>query len=211
MAARRQRARWLGFVVVAIALAYPLLLWFGLERVAPRTLALAALATAVVTTWWRAGAGTWADRAAPLTVGAVIALAATATWWTNDPTVLLFVPVAVALTLGTVFGATLWRPPTMIARFARAQGAELDGPRLAHCRQATWAWVLFFAGHAVLSGTLAAAQAIDAWAWWTGVLSYVAMGVLFAGEFLVRRLRFREFTDAPHDRLLARLLREGSP
>jgi hypothetical protein len=43
------------------------------------------------------------------------------------------------------------------------------------------------------------------WAAYTGVISYVLIGAVFALEFLVRRVRFGRFGEGPHDRLLKRI------
>ena len=58
---------------------------------------------------------------------------------------------------------------------------------MAYTRRVTQVWCGFF----VVNGLIAVATALwaspAAWALWNGLLSYVAMGVLMAGEWLVRR------------------------
>jgi hypothetical protein len=49
---------------------------------------------------------------------------------------------------------------------------------------------VFFAINASISGALAASGNADLWLLYTGLLAYLAVGVLFAVEFSVRAWRF---------------------
>ena len=79
---------------------------------------------------------------------------------------------------------------------------ELSPAEVRYCRSVTWLWVLFFALNGSIAAFLALRGPISLWAAYTGVISYVLIGAVFALEFLVRRLRFGRFGDGPHDRLL---------
>ena len=80
--------------------------------------------------------------------------------------------VAVAL---AVFAVSLWRTP-MVEVFARRMGETLDARGVAYCRRVTVVWTVF--------------ASYETWALYNGVLAYLMMGALFAGEWLFRR-RFR--------------------
>lgn len=84
------------------------------------------------------------------------------------------------------FGYTLLRPPSMIERFARLLEPNLPESGVRYTRAVTWVWVGFFA----MNGAIAVWTALYApWATWTlynGLIAYIAMGVLFGGELLVR-------------------------
>ena len=90
------------------------------------------------------------------------------------------------------FGSTLISPPSMIYRFAVIQDKSIpgslgEGRIAAYCRKVTIVWVLFF----VLNGSIAAwtiffgSDAI--WSIYNGGISYILIGTLFAGEFIVRK------------------------
>lgn len=196
----------LSVLAVVGALLYPMAVYLGLQTLPPRHLAMAWAAVVLLLLGVRlrgaSGADLWVLARIPATTLGVLGVAA----WLDDARALMAVPVFVNVAMLGVFGATLRGEVTMIARFARATGAVLDGPRFAHCRQATVAWCVFFAVNASLTAGLAAAGQRGAWALWTGLLAYVVMGGLFAGEFMVRRLRFREFGAGPADQLLRRVL-----
>jgi uncharacterized membrane protein len=94
------------------------------------------------------------------------------------------------------FAQTLWRGPSMIERFARLVEPELPECGVRYARTVTWIWVLFF----IVNGAIAVWTALYAtWTAWTlynGLIAYIAMGVLFGGEWLVRPLARRAARDS---------------
>ncbi len=117
---------------------------------------------------------------------------------------LRLMPSMINVSLFFVFGATLWTLP-MIERFASMYNPDLSKNQKKHCRQFTLLWCAFFLGNALVSFALCWAP-LSWWALYTGLLSYVMMGVLFASEFLVRRYRFREFSSHFYDTFLKGIL-----
>ncbi len=89
------------------------------------------------------------------------------------------------------FGSTLFAQPTMIFRFATMQnrsilGSRLEGGVRRYCFKVTLVWCGFF----ILNGSFALYTVLYAsplvWSIYNGGISYVLMGLLFAGEFIVR-------------------------
>jgi uncharacterized membrane protein len=102
-------------------------------------------------------------------------------------------PVLVNAVLLAVFGASLLHPPTAIERLARLAEPELPPSAVRYTRRVTQVWCGFF----VLNGSIAAATALWAsdalWTLYNGLIAYLLIGLLFAGEWLVRRrVRARE-------------------
>jgi uncharacterized membrane protein len=97
-------------------------------------------------------------------------------------------PVFMNLTMLIAFGLTLWRPPSMIERFARITDPELDADGVAYTRKVTWAWIVFF----ILNGGIALWTALcGTWLQWgayNGGISYVLAGTLMAVEYMIRRI-----------------------
>jgi acyl-CoA synthetase (AMP-forming)/AMP-acid ligase II len=90
------------------------------------------------------------------------------------------------------FGMTLAQPPSMIYRFATLQDKSIPGSLgekriAAYCRKVTVVWVAFF----VCNGSMAALTIVSGsdvlWSVYNGGISYILMGILFAGEFIVRK------------------------
>ena len=106
---------------------------------------------------------------------------------------MLYYPVAVNLIMLTLFATSLKGEQSLVERLARLQDPELSPRAVRYTRQVTQAWCLFF----VVNGTIAAATALygdlKLWTLWNGLLSYIALGVMFGGEYLLRqRLQARD-------------------
>jgi|GEM_PF-1066294 len=146
-----------------------------------------------------------ASVAALLAVGAIL----------DDPRWLLAYPSLVSAVLLVQFAWSL-RGVSVAERFARlevAPGEALPPEGVRYCRRVTLAWCLFFALNGGLATALALRAPGAAWAIYTGGVSYVLVGLLFAAEYVVRRARFGRFGTGIVDRTLARLLSrpEGAP
>jgi uncharacterized membrane protein len=97
-------------------------------------------------------------------------------------------PAAISLAAAIVFGATLFRPPSMIERFARLREPELPPAARSYCRKVTIVWTIWLSANTIISAVLAIPGNDAAWALWTGLVAYMIMGALFAGEIAVRRI-----------------------
>ena len=163
-----------------LTVAYPLLVYLGLGRVAPRYLAVLlaamALGRALATRErvWLVAAG-----------GALLLAGVTA--FANQALPLKLYPVLVNGLLLTVFATSLAHPPSVIERLARLREPDLPPAGVAYTRRVTQVWCGFF----VFNGGMALATALwaseAAWALYNGLISYVLIGGLFGVEWLVRR------------------------
>jgi uncharacterized membrane protein len=131
----------------------------------------------------------------PMSIGLALlpVLAAVAAVGVFDrPLAIRLYPVFMNVAMLSVFAVTLWRPPSMIERFARILAPDLPQSGVRYTYKVTIVWVVFFA----LNGAVALWSALQpGWTVWTlynGFLSYVAAGALFLGEFLVRRHMLRQ-------------------
>jgi uncharacterized membrane protein len=98
-------------------------------------------------------------------------------------------PVVMNFAAASVFAISLFRPPSLIERFARIRRQTLPAGAEIYCRNLTMIWV----GWLLVNGCIAAAMgdwaSLQAWTLWTGVFSYLGSGTLFFGEIVFRRLR----------------------
>jgi uncharacterized membrane protein len=97
-------------------------------------------------------------------------------------------PVVVSGGLAYFFGASLWRPPSLVERMAKLGGETMSPAIRVYCRRVTVVWALWLAINTVIAAALAIGGSLAAWALWTGLLSYLVMGFIFAVEFILRRL-----------------------
>jgi len=191
--------RLLSIVVTLLLVLYPLLVYVGIQQLGPRALAAmllaAALARLVVAkvSGKALGNSLWLLLAAAAATGVTLA--------TGSVLGLKFYPVLVSGVMLVLFGLTLWRPPSMIERFARLQQADLPAHAIPYTRKVTWVWCGFF----VVNGAIASATVFASdqlWALYNGLVSYLLIGLLLAGEYLVRRRVQKQHDNKPlpHDR-----------
>ncbi len=174
----------LAALTAVLTLLYPLAIWFGHGKVEPRWLAgLLLLAVASrVPALKLSGVARWSAFGA-------LALAAMAVF-ANALLPLKLYPVLVNGALLAAFGYSLAAPPSMVERLARLREPDLPDAAIGYTRRVTQVWCGFF----VINGGIALATALWAseafWSLYTGVVSYLLMGLLFGGEYLLR-LRFK--------------------
>jgi len=99
---------------------------------------------------------------------------------------LKFYPVLMSLGSASVFAYTLIRPPTMIERFARLHQLDLPESGVRWTRQVTKVWCGFLVFNAFVA-LITVFLSTQIWALYNGFISYVLMGILLLGEFVLRR------------------------
>ena len=172
-------------MVAAATVAYPVVVYLGFGRLHPVWLGLL-LAALLLLRAWSARDATWLIAG----LGAVVLCAASGLGAGWLP--LKLYPVMVSALLLGVFVASLWRPPTVIERIARLTEPLLPPEGVVYTRKVTIAWCAFFVANGGISLVVALWGSDEAWLLYNGLLSYVLMGVFFAGEWLLRqRMRAR--------------------
>lgn len=111
----------------------------------------------------------------------------------SESKLLLYNPVLINLSLCLLFLGSLRSSQPMIERFARLRHTELPEHAIHHCRQMTWLWAGFF----ILNGSIALYTtllcSLATWTLYNGLISYIAIGSLFAIEFSIRLYRQRKY------------------
>ena len=167
-------------LTIAITLVYPLAIWLGHDRIEPRILALllvlvalTRLQTLKVNPAWRWWAG-----------GTLLLL--TIALWANAVLPLKLYPVLVNGALLAMFTYSLIVPPSMIERWARLREPELSAPAVSYTRRVTQVWCLFFAVNGAVALITALWASAAVWTLYNGLIAYLLMGLLLAGEYCVR-------------------------
>ncbi|KXO86131.1 Clp protease [Acinetobacter venetianus] len=95
-------------------------------------------------------------------------------------------PVGMSLGALLIFALTLYKPPSMIERFARLVEPDLPESGVEWTRKVTIVWCIFFSFNASIAlATVFVPTQI--WVIYNGFVSYVLMGLLFLGEFILRK------------------------
>ncbi len=186
-------------VFVVAFLAYPALVYFGLLYFEARFVALIlvlAVAARLVFAKRRAGATKLAPQllvslGAAATIGFLALIS-------NSKEFLKYYPVVMSVLMFVLFFASVLRPPTIIERIARMRTPELPPAAVRYTRTVTLVWCGFFVLNGSVSLYTCLAATMEIWALYNGLISYILMGVLFAGEFLIRgRVTRRHAHDQP--------------
>lgn len=172
----------------ALIIAYPLIVYFGLDYFDARMIALILILMAVARLFIakrlnRGGASmpqsNWVI-AALLVVGILAMIS-------NSVLLLQYYPVCMNVLMFILFFTSLLRPPSIIERFARIKTPDLPEAGIVYTRKVTMVWCGFF----IVNGTMALYTVLGTgfgfWALYNGLISYSLMGLLFTGEYLVRR------------------------
>jgi uncharacterized membrane protein len=177
-------SRLLTIFAVLVTLAYPLAIWLAEGRVEPRLMAgllvlagltrLPALPFDRATRWW-------------LGATAILVIAA---FWAGGSLPLKLYPVLVNGALLAMFASSLVAPPTVIERWARLREPDLPPQAIAYTRRVTQVWCGFFAINGCVAFLTALYASSALWWFYNGFVAYLLIGLLFAGEYCVRR-RFK--------------------
>lgn len=172
-------------IIALTAICYPFIVYFGLSAGSTRTLALVLLAVGLARVLTSLLPGR--RQVLPLLLGLVLMLLAAATWMRGNASLFRYYPVACNAVMLAVFAATLRFGPPMVERLARLREPELPPAAIAYTRKVTVAWCVFFIANGAAAAWTAVATDWATWSLYNGFIAYLLMGVLFAGEWLVRR------------------------
>ncbi len=176
----------------ALWVLYPLAVWYGITAAGGRFVGLAVLALLAVVLPFKWGLARQAPHLkqllGPYSLLVVLALLTTVS---RDQRFLLAMPVLINAGLLATFGASLAAGRTPIVEsFARMIDGDLPPEKVRYCRSVTRVWCAFFVLNGLTALWLALFGPLNAWALYTGLISYLLMAALFGGEYAVRRSRF---------------------
>jgi uncharacterized membrane protein len=105
----------------------------------------------------------------------------------RTPDFVYFYPVVVNAVLLAVFVSSLFSQQTIVEKIARVKDTRFSDREIPYARKVTLAWSLFF----LVNGCIALATVFMEdkfyWSIYNGAVSYVLMGLMFAGELFCRK------------------------
>jgi uncharacterized membrane protein len=100
---------------------------------------------------------------------------------------LLWYPLVVNALMLLLFGSSLWSAMPLVERLARLREPDLPPRAVRYTRRVTQVWCGFF----IFNGSMALATCllndVTLWTLWNGCISYLLMGSLMGGEWLLRQ------------------------
>ncbi|MFH1806776.1 MAG: hypothetical protein ABID63_17995 [Pseudomonadota bacterium] len=172
------------FALAGLGVAYPVLVYFGLTTFSPQIILTGLMIVVLLRATMFAVAKRYVATGLAVMVAIILAIAGIA----SELVAIRFYPVIVSLTMATVFTITLFSKTPMIERLARIKIPDLDDYAIAYTRTLTKVWIGFFMINAMIAGWTASCSNMEIWTLYNGLVSYILMGVLFVGEWPVRRI-----------------------
>ncbi|MDF2366736.1 hypothetical protein [Sneathiella sp.] len=180
----RRKARPLDLLLVLISLAYPFVVYFGLMHFSPLTVGLALVTFLLLRLLLQRQRRAQRSEFG-IYVAVIVAIVLLLT--VNELLAIKAYPVLISLSFAVVFGYSLVNPPPIIERFARMMEGDLDARAIRYTRNVTVAWVVFFLLNAAISLWTALYADLETWAVYNGFISYILIGLMFGGEYILRQ------------------------
>jgi uncharacterized membrane protein len=86
-----------------------------------------------------------------------------------------------------VFAWSVFHPPTVVERIARATTRDLPPQAVPYIRRVTIAWCIFFVCNGAAALFTATETSFATWTLYNGFLAYVLIGLMFGAELLARQ------------------------
>ncbi|MDY0885226.1 hypothetical protein ACFPL7_02375 [Dongia soli] len=170
--------------LAALGVAYPFFVYFSRDIISPRGFIAAALillalrliaAKSEIARFWRV----------PLLVAGLLLLIASIL---DSAFAVSAYPALMSLVAASVFGWSLYCPPSLIERIAVLTDGELSPSGQLYCRKVTVLWLVWLVANAMIAIGLSIWGSLATWTLWTGLISYLITGALFVGEIGFRHL-----------------------
>jgi uncharacterized membrane protein len=179
-------SRLFGVLLLVAGLLYPFAVYYGMQHLSPRLFAALLgglwLARALTN---RAKPGSRWMAACALSFCLLLGVA-------DTPALLRWYPVLISGMLLALFGLSLKFGPPLVERMARLREPELPAVAVRYTRTVTQVWAGFFLVNGLVVVALNVYAPLSWWTLYTGLISYLLIGLLFAAEWLVRQ-RVRRF------------------
>lgn len=184
---------WFKGLFAAVLLAYPLIVYFGIQTVPPSLIGVLLLLLLAM----RFGVLSPAERKLQIPFLLVLVAYALLATLLRSQTFLLFYPVVVNAVLAATFFLSLRSNESILLRLVRARGVKMSvyGPAYINHLTAVWGW--FF----VINASIAAwttGQSLEAWTLYNGLIAYFLVALLIGLEW-VFRIQFKKRKGVLHD------------
>lgn len=172
-----------GAVIAVLTLAYPFLVYFGLQQFSPALFSVLIFAVALlrfVSSKRRGGLDQLAVLAIALLFSFALALS-------DSEFLLRLYPVIISLAIAAVFGLSLREDEALITQIARSTGKEITAQAERYTRKLTALWALLLLANAVVALYLALEASLEHWMLYCGFISYLIFGAIALIELAYRQ------------------------
>ncbi len=177
----------LKIAIAVVVLVYPIAIYFGLQYLQPKYLAISLAALVILRALFtnnqllKAIKGLWI---VILVIGLTLA---GFSYFSNTDLGLKLYPVIITGSFLALFSYSLFNPPSVIERLARLQEPELPPEGVRYTKAVTQVWCGFFVFNMVAALYTVFFTTTEVWALYNGLISYLLMGALFISELAYRK------------------------
>ncbi len=184
----------LNLILVLVSVAYPLLVYVGVQHVSPALFALV-LAVLAMAKFLLARKQGGKPAMAELGLLVTVLVYSLLLLSINSELLLRFYPVLISLCVALLFALSLNAPESLIERLARLAGETITPRAKAYTRKLTAIWALLLIGNALVALYLALFASLKLWALYNGLVSYILLGTFFALEYAYRRYYIHKYRE----------------
>lgn len=163
---------------------YPLIVYFGLQYLAPQYIAIAFAALFLMRHFSKGRSSNAIPHLNLVAIAVTVLLLFSAV--ANSELALKFYPVIMSLCFLMIFGVSLFKPPSVVELIARLH-EKLDDKGVIYTRNVTKVWCVFFIVNAMIATWTVFHTNPQVWLIYNGFISYVLMGCLMLVEWIIRR------------------------
>lgn len=176
--------------LVVLSLAYPFVVYHFIDKW-PTFYFIAGMAGLLLlrsmSIHWKNKKSASSLRGKPLPFAFAVIAALFLLYLWNQQLAPLFYPVIMSLALAATMGLSLIYSPSLIERFARIKEPNLDNNGVRYTRKVTWLWTGFGVFNAAVAYLTILLHDRSWWTLYNGCISYMLIGLLMVGEYVVRR------------------------
>lgn len=169
-------------ILTIITILYPLAVYFGIKYFEPRMLSLLLV---FVFIYFLFAAQTASKSAKYLALSGILVLIIGLLTLNNIIFIKLY-PILMNVIFFFMFSYTLIKPPSMVERFARITHKDLPQYVIKYTKNVTIVWCVFLLFNSIISIYTSFWTSLATWTLYNGLISYLLMGTLFIGEYVVR-------------------------
>ena len=107
--------------------------------------------------------------------------------WQRSLDMMYWYPILMNGIMLVLFGGSLFQSQSLVERLARLQTPNLNAQAIQYTRRVTQVWCGVFCLNILLSTLFITFNLLEYWAIYTGVISYIIMGLVMSIEWLIRQ------------------------
>lgn len=176
----------LRILIPILAIAYPVAVYFALQYVEAKFIALGLIALVLLRALFSRSLLAKNNLQITIVVAFIGVLLGGISFFSNSSIGIKLYPALTSLAFLAVFSISLLQPTNIIERIARIKEPNLSPRGVSYTLSVTKIWCVFFIVNAIASLYTTFYGSMESWTLYNGLISYLLMGFIFSAEFIYR-------------------------